>query len=69
MLDLGQAFALFWFLGEPLRAGAPWCAPRSRRAMRGSLRSYLRASRLVRGKAAPLLSLSLARRCRALGAR
>jgi hypothetical protein len=29
-----------------------------RRAIRGSLRSYLRASRLVRGFAAPLLSLS-----------
>jgi hypothetical protein len=31
----------------------------SRRAIRGSLRSYLRASRLVRAKGAPLLSLSL----------
>jgi hypothetical protein len=30
----------------------------SRRAIRGSLRSYLRASRLVRAKGAPLLSLS-----------
>jgi len=30
-----------------------------RRAIRGSLRSYLRASRLVRAFGAPLLSLSL----------
>jgi hypothetical protein len=35
-----------------------WFFCGSRRAMRGSLRSYLRAARLVRGFAAPLLSLS-----------